>query len=162
MLIYQGIHFVPLYICLLPYLLLSMSCGRFTASQSGWGGKGPLEATWSNPPAQAGTPRAGCPGPCPDCSKKEDSTSLDSLWQSSVTCTVNKHFLMFRWNLLCFSLCPLPRPGTDHHWRELGSPLFAPFLHTEFHLFIVFSGHKIWNDSIKLLEVWISEIFFFH
>lgn len=35
-----------------------------TAGQKGWGGKGSLEVTWSNPPAPTGCPRAVCPGPC--------------------------------------------------------------------------------------------------
>lgn len=38
----------------------------FTESQNGRGWMGPLEVTLSNPPAQAGSPRAGCPGPHPD------------------------------------------------------------------------------------------------
>lgn len=37
-----------------------------TGSQHGWGGKGPLEVTWSNPPARSRPPRADCPGSCPD------------------------------------------------------------------------------------------------
>ena len=36
-----------------------------TDSQNGRGGKGPLEVTWSKPPAQPGPPRAGCPALCP-------------------------------------------------------------------------------------------------
>jgi len=38
---------------------------RITESQNGRGWKGPLWVTQSNPPAQAGSPRAGCTGPCP-------------------------------------------------------------------------------------------------
>jgi len=33
---------------------------------------------------------------------------LGSLFQGSVTIQVKKFFLVFRWNFLCFSLCPLP------------------------------------------------------
>lgn len=33
-----------------------------TEPQDVWGWKGPLKVTWSSPPAQAGPPRAGCPG----------------------------------------------------------------------------------------------------
>jgi len=41
-------------------------------------------------------------------SKEGDSTAcMDNLYQSSVTLTVKKCFLMFRGNLQCFSLCPL-------------------------------------------------------
>lgn len=38
---------------------------KFTEPQNGYGWKRPLEITWSNPSAQAGAPRAGCPGPRP-------------------------------------------------------------------------------------------------
>ena len=34
--------------------------------QDGSVGEEPLEVIWSTPPAQAGPPTAGCPGPCPD------------------------------------------------------------------------------------------------
>ena len=37
-----------------------------TESQSGWGRKWPLEIILSSPLAQAGPPRASCPGPCQD------------------------------------------------------------------------------------------------
>jgi len=33
---------------------------------------------------------------------------LGSLFQGSVTLRGKKFFLMFRWNFLCFNLCPLP------------------------------------------------------
>ena len=36
------------------------------------------------------------------------TTSLGNLCQSSITLTVKRGFLMFRWSLLCFNLCPLP------------------------------------------------------
>lgn len=40
--------------------------------------------------------------------KKWNSTaSLGNLCQCLDTCTVKKCFLMFRWRLLCFSLCPV-------------------------------------------------------
>ena len=38
---------------------------HLTESQHGRGWKGPLWVTQSNPPAEAGSPRAGCTGPCP-------------------------------------------------------------------------------------------------
>ena len=38
----------------------------------------------------------------------DSTTSLGSLFQFSVTLRGKKFFLMFRWNFLCFSLCPLP------------------------------------------------------
>ena len=40
----------------------------FTESQNVQGWKGPLWVTQSNPPAKAGSPRAGCTGPCPGAS----------------------------------------------------------------------------------------------
>jgi len=36
-----------------------------TESQHGRGWQGPLWVIWSNPPAEAGSPRAGCTAPCP-------------------------------------------------------------------------------------------------
>ena len=42
-------------------------------------------------------------------SREGDSkTNLGSLFQGSVTLRGKKFFLMFRWNFLSFSLCPLP------------------------------------------------------
>ena len=38
---------------------------RITESQNSRGWKGPLWVTQSNPPAEAGSPTAGCTGPCP-------------------------------------------------------------------------------------------------
>ncbi|XP_052646855.1 uncharacterized protein LOC128143559 [Harpia harpyja] len=68
-------------------------------------------------------------------SKDGDSTtSLGNLCQSLVTLTLKKCFLMFRGNLLCFSLCPLPlvlllgatekilAPSFSH-------PPFSPYFH---------------------------------
>ena len=39
--------------------------GAITESQNSRGWKGPLWVTQSNPPAEAGSPTAGCTGPCP-------------------------------------------------------------------------------------------------
>jgi len=42
-------------------------------------------------------------------SREGDSTaSLGSLGQGSITLRGKKFFLMFSWNFLCFSLCPVP------------------------------------------------------
>jgi len=38
----------------------------------------------------------------------DSTTSLGSLFQCSVTLRGKKLFLVFRWNFLCLSLCPLP------------------------------------------------------
>jgi len=43
----------------------SSGCHRIPESQNVRGWKGPLWVTQSNPPAEAGSPRAGCTGPCP-------------------------------------------------------------------------------------------------
>jgi len=40
--------------------------------------------------------------------ERESTASLGSLFQCSVTLRGKKFFLMFSWNFLCFSLCPLP------------------------------------------------------
>jgi len=48
--------------------------------------------------------------------RRDSTTSLGSLFQGSVTLRGTNFFLMFRWNFLCLSLCPLPlRPVTGHH-----------------------------------------------
>ena len=61
-------------------------------------------------------------------SKDGDSTaSLGKLCQCLVTLTLKKCFLMFRGNLLCFSLCPLPLVlALGSHQKEPGSVLFSP------------------------------------
>ena len=41
-------------------------------------------------------------------SEGDSTTSLGNLFQSSVTHTVKRFFLIFRWNFLCISFCPLP------------------------------------------------------
>ena len=57
---------------------------------------------------QSGFPRT-VPGQLSNISMEGDSmTSLGNLCLCSVTLTVKKYFLMFRVNLLGFSLCPLP------------------------------------------------------
>ena len=57
------------------------------------------------------------------------TTSLGSLCQCSVTCTVWKYFLMCRGNLVCSSLCTLfliLALGTDEQYLALSS-LRSPF-----------------------------------
>lgn len=64
-----------------------------------------------NPSTSAEPSGADSPRPCPGGfwrSQAWDSiTSLGHLSQCSIVCTPWKHFLMFRWNLPCSSLCPL-------------------------------------------------------
>ena len=87
-------------------------------------------STESQNPSMVGVGRALCGSPSPtpcrsrvtqtrlhrtasrrglNISREGDSTaSLGSLGQGSIALRVKKFFLMFRWNFLCFSLCPLP------------------------------------------------------
>jgi len=48
-----------------PFLLVIANKQHTSESQNGRGWKGPLWVTQSNPPAEAGSPRAGCTGPRP-------------------------------------------------------------------------------------------------
>ena len=62
-------------------------------------------------------------------SKDGDSaTSLGNLCQCSVALIVKKCFLMFRWSLLCFSLCPLPLAQSLGMTEEPGSVFFPASL----------------------------------
>ena len=55
-------------------------------------------------------------------SKEVDSTNfLVNLCQWSLILVGKNCFLMFRWNLLCFSLCPLLSVLSWHHWKKHGS-----------------------------------------
>ena len=60
--------------------------------------------------ATAGSPRASCPGPCPagflitPCME-----TSQPLWvPCSSSHSHSKSFLMFRWSIICFTVCPLP------------------------------------------------------
>ena len=55
-------HHSTLHLCLTNSLGSKTS---FTESQNGRSWKGPLWVTQSNPPTEAGSPTAGCTGPCP-------------------------------------------------------------------------------------------------
>jgi len=57
----------------------------------------------------------------------DSTTSLGSLCQCSVTLRGKKFFLMFSWNFLCFSLCPLPLV-LSLDTTEKSLPLVAPTL----------------------------------
>lgn len=94
--------------------------GRFLTQQcfheitNGWGWKRLVEAIWSIPLAQVGSPWAG------SARLRRDVFSLSpkreipqppgaaNLWYCSVSLTIKKCFLVFWVNLLCISLCPLP------------------------------------------------------
>lgn len=57
----------------------------------------------------------------------DSTTSIDNLFWCSVTLTVSNCFLMFRWKLLCFSVCPLPLVlSLDTTKKEPGCVFFAP------------------------------------
>lgn len=56
-------------------------------------------------------------------------TSLGNLYQYSVMLIVKNFFLIWRWNILCFILCPLPLVlVTGHHQKESGPILLKPSL----------------------------------
>ena len=71
--------------------------------------QGPQDPSGPTSP-QAGTPRAGCPGPCPggfgDRQGGNLTASPGSMSKCSVICTEYKCYLVVRWNLPCSSLCP--------------------------------------------------------
>lgn len=71
-----------------------------------WRSSGPL-------PPQAGPHRASCQGPCSDgflniYTDGDPTASLGNPCQCSITLTVKKCFLVFKWNLMCFSSCLVP------------------------------------------------------
>lgn len=56
---------------------------------------------------------------------------LSNLFLCSVFFSIKKHFLLFRWNLLCFNCCFRQEPTPSWHWAPLESAwlhLFAPFI----------------------------------
>lgn len=82
---------------------------RNRVSQNQWDQKEHLEVILSNPILQAGTPKASQAGQCPNCfwiSPRLHNLS-NNLWQCLVMLTVKNSLLIFRGNLLCFSVCPL-------------------------------------------------------
>jgi len=89
--------------------VISQNHRMFEAEMDLWKSSGPT------PHTQAGPPKAGCSRTMSrrllNISREGDSaTSLGNLCQCSVTLTVKKNcFLVFRWTLLCFSLCPLSK-----------------------------------------------------
>ena len=58
----------------------------------------------------------------------DSTTSLGNLFQCSVTHRVKKFFLMFRWNFLCFILCPLLLVLSLGTTEESGPILLTPTL----------------------------------
>lgn len=61
-------------------------------------------------PAQEESPRASCSRSCPDnfwISSRIEVTTLGNLCQRSVTQTMQKCFLIFKKNVMCFILCLL-------------------------------------------------------
>jgi len=110
-------HWVPEYLTEVLYYQgyyqeLLLYCLSIAESQNGRGWQGPL---WSPSPTPCRSrvtqsrlhSTASSRGL--NISREGDSTaSLGSLGQGSVTLRGKKFFLMFRWNFLCFSLCPFP------------------------------------------------------
>lgn len=87
--------------------------------------EGTFESHLVQPPAQAGTPRTGWPGPCPGTSKEGDGTT--SLGQP-VPVLSHAHstevLSVFKGNLLCVSAASCP--GTGHGLKQPGCSHFAP------------------------------------
>jgi len=84
-----------------------------------------LEVTiWSDPPAQTGTSRAGCPGTHPIVfwisTRMESVQSLWGIWYSN-----SKRFpdVQMETSVLQFVLTA-SSPATGHHWKEQDSTLF--------------------------------------
>ena len=75
----------------------------------------------------------------------DSTTSLGSLFQCSVTLRGKKFFLTFRWNLLCFSLCPLPPKSCSCDNSDLQ-------VTTRFASLRCFSKNKDSEYSIKCLD----------
>lgn len=115
--------------------------------------------------AQAGTPRAGWPGPCPRgfwrSPSKKTKMSLGNLCWCSVTLTVQKCFLVFRWNRLCSSLCPLflvLSLGT----MEKSLALALSFWHPHFQFLCTLKRSPSllfsWLNSLRSLNFLIGEL----
>lgn len=82
------------------------------------------KSSGSNSPAQAGTPRAACPGLCPDgffwiYPIMETPQPVWETSASALSSSVKKCFLMF-------SEAIASDPVTENHRHEPGSVLFAP------------------------------------
>lgn len=82
---------------------------QVTELQNGWSWKGPLQVTWSHPLL-----KQGCLEPVFQDSVQMAFEHLQG-WgfhslpgQSVPVLGHSQSFLMFRWSLLCFHLCPLP------------------------------------------------------
>jgi len=58
----------------------------------------------------------------------DSAIPLGSLFECSVTLKVKKFYLVFRWNFLCFSLCPLPLVLLLGTTEESGPILLTPTL----------------------------------
>lgn len=65
---------------------------------------------------------------------KEGDSTASGQPVTVLTHPQSKCFLIFRWNILCFSLCPLLSIlslSTEHQWEEPVSTLSAHSLHTQ-------------------------------
>lgn len=85
-----------------------------------------MEVTWSNFSAEAGSFRVGRPGPGEFLISSRMNTP-QSLWvtrSNAVTLALQKCFLMYKWSLLCFSLCPLALFfSLERTWLHLYPPI---------------------------------------
>lgn len=81
-----------------------------TEWQYGRGWQGPLESTWSHPCSRRDTqsrPPRATSRRFLEISEEIPTASWGSLCQCPVTSSVHKCSLVFRWSLLCSSLCPV-------------------------------------------------------
>ena len=92
-----------------------------------------------------------------DIAKDRDSiVILGSLCQCSVTLTVKKCFLMFRGNLLCFILCPLPHVlSLGITGKSLDPSIFTPSLQ----VFMYIGEISARTPSLLFLRAELSRIF---
>jgi len=89
-------------------------------------------------------------------SRDGDSTSLGNLCQCSVTLIVKQGCLMFRWHLLCFSLCPVPlllSLATTEKSLALSS-LHPPFRY--FNSAFIFSSYRTAYLKIANADISVS------
>lgn len=88
---------------------------------TGWGRKGLLEDIWSDHPAQAGPPRAGCPGAYPDSfcifPKREKPQCLWATFASAPSPSQLKTVSWCSDRRSCVAVCA--RWLLSHHWTPL-------------------------------------------
>ena len=105
----------------------------FRESQNGRGWKGPLWVTQSNPPAKAGSPTAGCTGPCQaglEYLQRRRLYNLPGQPGPGLHHPQREEVLPpVQLELPLLQFVPIaPCPVAGHHWKELGPILLTPTL----------------------------------